>query len=224
MFESVIKGSLTINSVMLCTLCSLLCGTAAALSACAGQKRRISRNMLICLVIIPVTVQFVIMMVNGSIGAGVAVAGAFSLVRFRSVPGNARDISLIFLAMAAGLATGMGYVGYALLFTVLICGIISLMSVINLGGTSENMRQLKVTIPEDLDYDGIFDDVFGKFTSAHELSRVKTTNMGTLYELVYIITEKENISEKEMIDEIRCRNGNLTVICGRTSDSSREEL
>ena len=222
MFDTIISGHPSPVPVLICTLVSFLCGAIIALSAEVGHNRKVSRNVLVCLIILPVTVQWVIMMVNGSIGAGVAVAGTFSLVRFRSAQGNARDISMIFLAMAAGIACGMGYVGYAVLFTLIVSIAIALLSKLNVGGISENERHLRITIPEDLDYEGIFDDIFGKFTSLHELTRTRTANMGTLYELEYIIREKKGISEKQMIDEIRCRNGNLPVVCGRIAESPEE--
>ncbi|MBQ4225037.1 MAG: DUF4956 domain-containing protein, partial [Oscillospiraceae bacterium] len=129
----------------------------------------------------------------------------------------------IFLSMAAGLATGVGYIGYAVLFTLLISAVIAILSKTNVGGISVDSMMLKITIPEDLDYTGVFDDILDKYTSYSELTRIKTTNMGTLYELTYIIKEKRDISEKQMLDDIRCRNGNLTVLCGKIS-SGKDEL
>lgn len=165
--------------------------------------------------LMPAIIQLIIMMVNGNLGTGVAVAGAFSLVRFRSVPGTAREICSIFLAMAIGLATGMGYIGIAATFLIII-GIVSIfLTVSNFGEQKQRDKMLKVTIPEDMDYSDIFDDLFSKYTKKSELVRVKTSNMGSLFELQYEITLVDSGQEKEFIDEIRCRNGNLNIVCGR---------
>ena len=153
------------------------------------------------------------MLVNGNVGTGVAVAGAFSLVRFRSVPGTAKEICALFLAMGAGLISGMGYLGFAVLFTIIMCGMFLLYDRLEFGaGEKKNLyKTLNVTIPEDLDYTGVFDDIFTEYTIEHNLSRVKTTNMGSMFRLTYDITLKDAAGEKEMIDKIRCRNGNLEI-------------
>jgi hypothetical protein len=167
---------------------------------------------------LPPIVTLVIMMVNGSIGAGLAVAGTFSLVRFRSAPGTAKEICGVFMATAIGLACGMGYVGVAALFFVVMGAFVLLLSLLRMGEVSSSYRHLKITIPETLEYDGLFDDLFAKYTTRHELEKVKTTNMGTLYELSYDIYLKDGEVKKEFIDAIRCRNGNLNVSCGRMND------
>ena len=162
------------------------------------------------------------MIVNGNLGTGVAVMGAFSLVRFRSVPGNSREIGSVFLSMAVGLAAGMGYLGLAALLT-LVIGLASVLLVsLPVGRGSMNGRELKVTIPENLDYTGIFDDIFAKCTGRAQLLRVKTVNMGSLYELCYRVELKNERMEKEMLDAIRCRNGNLGIVCGRIPEGKEE--
>jgi len=175
------------------------------------------------LAILPAVVQAVIMLVNGNLGTGVAVMGAFGLVRFRSAPGNAREIGSVFLAMAIGLATGMGYLGIAVLLLLIIGAAILILTEIPFGSQSFSQKELKVTIPENLDYAGIFDDLFEKYTKSAELMKVRTTNMGSLYELCYRIELKKEEEEKAMLDDIRCRNGNLTIVCGRIAEN-REEL
>lgn len=175
------------------------------------------------LAILPAVVQAVIMLVNGNLGTGVAVMGAFGLVRFRSAPGNAREIGSVFLAMAIGLATGMGYLGIAVLLLLIIGAAILILTGIPFGSQSFSQKELKVTIPENLDYAGIFDDLFEKYTKSAELMKVRTTNMGSLYELCYRIELKKEEEEKAMLDDIRCRNGNLTIVCGRIAEN-REEL
>jgi uncharacterized membrane protein YhiD involved in acid resistance len=157
------------------------------------------------------------MLVNGNIGAGVAVAGAFSLIRFRSVPGTAKEIGMIFLAMAIGLATGMGYVVLAVLFFVIMAVFALVLARVRFGGGAKNERQLKITIPENLDYDSLFDDLFEQYALSAELERVKTTNMGTLYELSYRVVFREEQVPKAFLDELRCRNGNLNIVCGRVA-------
>ncbi len=162
---------------------------------------------------LPAIVQLVIMLVNGNIGAGVAVAGTFSLVRFRSQPGTAREITLLFLAVAVGLATGMGYVALAGVFFLIVAALLALLSLTDTAG--DRRRILKITIPENLDYEALFDDLLEKYTEKHTLDRVRTSNMGTLYELQYTVVLRGTTVPKDFLDGIRCRNGNLNVSCGR---------
>lgn len=200
---------------------SLLCGIIAAVVYRIGTDRP-SKYMMISTMIVPAIVQVVIMMVNGSIGAGIAAAGAFSLVRFRSLPGSSRDISMLFFAMASGLICGMGYMGYALAFSIVLAVVIIAAEKLLPVRSRAEMRQLKIVIPEDMDYSGVFDDIFSEYTSSCKLETVRTIRMGTMYELIYIIGFKKGISQKEMLDKIRCRNGNLTVSCGIVPDSGEE--
>ena len=179
-------------------------------------KTRSSQSFAITLAILPAVVQIIIMLVNGNIGAGVAVAGAFSLVRFRSAPGSAKEIGAIFLAMAVGLAAGMGYVFLAAILFLSVSAVMIILTATGFG-SRKTEKTLKITIPENLDYEGLFDDLFEKYTLSHELVKVKTSNMGTLYDLEYIITLKSAVP-KSFIDDIRCRNGNLNIVCGRTGE------
>ncbi len=213
MLDSIIGSGLTANTFLICTAVSVLLGVATALLAC--YRSRSTPGFAVTLAVLPAVVQLVIMLVNGNVGAGVAVAGAFSLVRFRSAPGTAKEIGVIFLAMALGLATGMGYVALAAGFFVIAAAVMLLLTRLNFCGKTSSERMLKITIPENLDYDGIFDDLFEQYTSAHTLEKVKTSNMGTLYELQYRITLKTAGIPKEFLDALRCRNGNLNIVCGR---------
>ncbi len=215
-FTSVISGSITMTTFLICTAVSLVLGILTALVY--KHKNRCSQSFAITLAILPAIVQVVIMLVNGNIGAGVAVAGAFSLVRFRSAPGTAKEIGAIFLAMAIGLATGMGYITLAVLFFAIIGLFMLVLNLLKFGDDDENERTLKITIPENLDYDGIFDDLFSQYTEKSSLEKVKTTNMGTLYELQYSIILKSKEIPKAFIDEIRTRNGNLNITCSRISE------
>lgn len=213
MLNSILGTEITLSSFLICTGVSLLLGIGIALVA--GYRSRSTQSLAVTLAILPAVVQAVIMLVNGSIGAGIAVAGAFSLVRFRSAPGSAREIAAIFLAMAVGLATGMGYVVLAVLLFVILAGVMLALTALRFGQRSDAARILKITIPEDLDYDGLFDDLFERYTTAHTLEKVKTTNMGTLYELHYRINLRQEPVSKSFLDELRCRNGNLTIVCCR---------
>lgn len=216
LLESVLDGvsaTLDINSFLLCLGGSAVCGILIA--GIHAYRNRTTSNFLMTLILLPMLVQTVIMVVNGNVGTGVAVAGAFSLVRFRSLPGNSREITSVFAAMAAGLANGMGYLELSLVLT-LIFGLATLVLetafAMNARATEKDLR---ITIPESLDYYHVFDDIFEKYLKRAELVRVKTTNMGSLYELEYAVTEADEEKEKEMIDAIRVRNGNLNIVCGR---------
>lgn len=185
-----------------------------------------TKSFVVTLSILPAVVAIVIMMVSGSLGAGVAAAGTFSLVRFRSIPGTAKEIGVIFLAMAVGLVCGMGYPIYGLLFVMVVGGAFLLLNAIGFGeGKNSTLRKvLRITVPEDLEYNSMFDDLFEKYTSKHELSQVKTTNLGSLNRLTYNITLKKMGEEKQFIDELRCRNGNLEVNLMSMNADSRELL
>ena len=176
-------------------------------------RNRCTKSFLGALALLPAIVCAVIMAVNGNIGAGVAVAGAFSLVRFRSAPGTAREITALFTAMAAGLMTGMGYILYAGIFVLVIGAAMLICQYLGLGSerTADLRRSLRITIPEDLDYTGVFDDILAEYTTEHKLISSKTTNMGSMFKLTYDITLDKNRSEKEFIDKLRCRNGNLEI-------------
>lgn len=213
--------SITLVQMLLCTLTSLLLGVVIAI---VYMHRNVyTKNFVVTIVLLPVIVQAVIMLVNGSLGTGIAVMGAFSLIRFRSAPGSAKEISSIFLAMAIGIATGMGYIYYAIGFTIVIGSVIVLLSNVSFGERKNTIKTLKITIPENLDYTEIFDEIFHKYTKKVELETVKTTNLGSLYELQYTIELRDMKEEKTFIDEIRCRNGNLNIICGRLP-VNRDEL
>ncbi len=217
MLNSIISGTeITVPAFLICTAVSLLLGLGAALLSM--YKNRHSQSFAVTLALLPAMVQVVIMLVNGNIGAGVAVAGAFGLVRFRSAPGTAREIGLIFLAVTLGIATGMGYVALAVAFFLIIALYgVALMS-LRFGAGRANERTLRITIGENLDYEGLFDDLLDQYASRWELERVKTTNMGTLYELTYKVVLREPRVPKEFLDALRCRNGNLNIVCGRVTE------
>lgn len=217
MLNSIIGSEITVSSFLICTAVSLVLGIGTALVGMFGAKS--SQNFAIAVAILPTVVQTVIMLVNGNIGAGVAVAGAFGLVRFRSAPGTAKEICAIFLAMAIGLATGMGYIGLAALLFVVAAAAIIILTKFDFGAKKTSERTLKITIPENLDYDGLFDDIFEKYAKEFSLEKIKTSNMGTLYDLTYRVVFKTTQVPKSFLDELRCRNGNLNIICGKEISS-----
>lgn len=184
---------------------------------------KISKNFARTLIILPILVCVVMTMVNGNLGTSVAIMGAFSLIRFRSLQGSSRDIAFIFFSMTVGLTCSMGYLAFAAAVTVLVCAVLFLLQLIHYGEKRTEEKDLRITIPENLDYTDIFKELFGEYTKEHKLIQVKTTNMGSLYELQYHVTLKDSSREKEFLDDVRCRNGNLTVILGRT-DMEAEEL
>lgn len=178
----------------------------------SDRKKRISTNFAITLVILPAVVAIVIMLVGSNVARAFSMAGAFALVRFRSVPGDSKDIASVFFTMAVGLSAGLGYVTFAAIVTVVI-GLVYLLLMITGYGVVKNIEKtLKITIPENLNFNGTFDDVFKEFTNDFTLDRIRTTNLGSMYELTYLVTVKKDIDEKKFIDELRCRNGNLNII------------
>jgi len=214
--DSVIASGISIGGFLICIFSAIVLGVLTALVF--TYKTKHTASLALSLAILPAAVALVIMLVNGNIGAGVAVAGAFALVRFRSVPGTAKEIAGIFISMAIGLACGMGYVGLAAIFFTIMAVFVLVLSTVGFGENRSRAKQLKVTIPENLDYDGLFDDLFEKYLSFNELERIKTSNMGTLYELTYDITLKNDGDSKAFLDELRCRNGNLNIALGRAAD------
>ncbi len=216
MLSTILGSEITVSTFPICSAVSVVLGVLAALLF--GYKSKTTKSFAVTLALLPLVVQTVIMLVNGNLGAGVAVAGAFSLVRFRSATGTAREIGAVFATMAIGLATGMGYVFLAALFFAILAAFLLVLTFVNFGGSGDQERMLKVTIPESLDYDGLFDDLFAKYTKSAALEKVKTTNMGTLYELHYRVRIAGETIPKAFMDELRCRNGNLTVSFGRIAD------
>ena len=222
-FDTDMTSVISIGDFLLCIGCALLIGLMMAFSY--SFRSRYTKSFVVTLALLPAVVCIVIMMVNGNVGTGVAVAGAFSLVRFRSAPGTAKEISMLFLAMGAGLIAGMGYLGYAFLFTAIMFAVSILYNRLSFGSkrNAKVYKTLNITIPEDLDYTDVFDPILEEYTSACELVRVKTTNMGSLFRLTYNLTLRDSRLEKEMIDKLRCRNGNLEITVSN-QDSTVTEL
>ena len=208
MFDSILVGNdITVGTYLICLLSACGCGVLTALAA--AFRSQSTKSFLSSLILLPMIVCTVIAMVNGNVGTGIAVMGAFSLIRFRSVPGKARDIVVIFLSMTAGLACAGGYVGIALVFTMIVCLGMVLISLIPMG--NERSMDLHITIPESLRFANEFDELFEKYLKSHRLVQAKTTNMGSLYKLHYRVEMKDAKQAQEFIDVLRCRNGNLEI-------------
>lgn len=186
----------------------------------ACKKSGYNKDFIVGLVLLPAIVSVVIMLIGSNVARAFSMAGAFALVRFRSAPGNAKDIAVVFFAMASGLACGMGYITFAVIFTVIIILVLVALSITDFADKNAGKRQLRITIPENLNYTHAFDGIFDNFLSSKELTKVKTTNMGTMFELTYIIEMNKDINEKEFIDSLRVVNGNLNITLGMIDTAS----
>ena len=203
-------SSISISAILICSIVSIVLGMVIAFTHKVTSKY--TKNFLVTLAILPVLVQIVMIMVNGNLGTSVAIVGAFSLVKFRSIPGTSKEILSVFFAMAIGLATGMGHVFLASLMTIIVSLAIILFCKTSLFDPREEERILKITVPENLDYTHMFDEIFDTYMKSVNLEQVKTTNMGSLFDLNYRVVLLKGINEKRMIDEIRIKNGNLKVM------------
>ena len=222
MFESILNnnvGTLSITTTMICMVVALILG--AVIAIVHMMSGRYNKNFLITIAVLPAIVQIIIMMVNGNLGTSVAILGAFGLIRFRSVAGTSREITSVFLAMAIGLATAMGYITFAIVTTAIICIAVIVFSKIPIGEHKKE-RKLKIVIPENLDFSNIFDNIFEKYLEKYTLEKVKTTNMGSMFELTYNVILKDELKQKELIDELRCKNGNLNIILERLEIGENE--
>ena len=217
-FDSTASG-LDIGTMLVCAGMGILLGIIIALVH--KFTSRCSKDFLITLATLPVLVSVVMIMINGSLGTSIAILGSFSLIRFRSIPGSAKELLSVFFAMAIGLALGMGHVFFAAVFTVIVSMMIVIYSKVKLFNDGKVEQILKITIPEDLDYTKAFNEEFKKFTSSHKLLKTKTVNMGSLYKVSYFVTLKRNVNEKEFLDAIRVKNCNLQVLLS-TGDEEKE--
>lgn len=214
MLESIlVEGTTATVSLVDCMICiAVAIVLGGVISFTHKITTKTTPNFLLTLAILPVLVQVIILLINGNLGTSLAVAGAFSLIRFRSMPGNSKEILSVFWAMAIGLALGMGYIFYSIIITIIVAMLVIILNKIVMKDKDLSERKLKIVIPENLDYEEVFDDIFEKYTDKVELKKVKTTNMGSMYELAYLVSMKKEQKEKEFMDEIRCRNGNMLVM------------
>ncbi|MBQ8882700.1 MAG: DUF4956 domain-containing protein [Clostridia bacterium] len=217
MFNTILKaGSITAGEVFICLGVALACGI--AFSFMCFFRTRSTKSFLISTALIPMGVALVIILVNGQVGTGIAIAGAFSLVRFRSAPGTAKEICIIFISMASGLAFGTGYLAFGVIFALGAGVVLMVLEAFRVWEKRPEIKdkRVRVVMPEDLDYTSAFDDIFEKYTTTYDIMKVKSVNMGSMFRVDYHIVLKDAKKEKEMVDEIRCRNGNLEVSVQRT--------
>lgn len=209
--SSVILNNITAGEFILCIAASLIIGfLISVIYMCTHKKEGYSQSYVLTIIMLPSIVTLILLLINTTYGA-LSLAGAFTLVRFRSVPGDPKDITYIFFTMAVGVACGMGYIGFAIVFFVILGLIVFILNAINFGGCKINHMTLKITIPENLDYKGVFDPVLKRYTSYYKLRRIKTTNFGTLFDLIYSVDVYDDMDSKKFIDELRALNGNLNI-------------
>lgn len=219
MFETIFNNltsndvtSIQIGSSLISVVVALILGLVISMVYIViAPKKECSQNFILSLVILPALVTIVIMLIGSNIARAFSIAGVFALIRFRSVPGDSKDITFVFLSMAVGLTTGLGFLTFAAAITVIICLVIVIVKKVGYGTPKRKEMKLRITIPEDMNYQGVFDDIFSKYTMICEMQKVRTSNLGTLYELYYDTILKDKVSDKEFIDALRCRNGNLTI-------------
>lgn len=221
LFGSIFTGDFTLIQFMIAIFASLILGFIVSLAFMF--RNTYSKSFITALILIPAIETVVILLVNDNLGIGLSVAGSFALIRFRSIKGNAKELVSIFLAMAIGILCGTGYVALGVIFTLLLCVVMVVLALVNFGKQPSNEKYLKITIPESLNYDDVFNDILKKYTKSYELISIKTLNLGSLYRIEYHISLKDNNNIKKMIDELRTRNGNLEIMCSGLA-SDREEL
>ena len=215
--DSVINSSSTVlpalkpGEFLFCLITAVVLGTLISLVYIATHRKEgYSQSYVMSMVMLPTIVTLILLLVNTQIGA-ISLAGTLALVRFRSVAGDPKDISYIFFAMAMGVACGMGFIGFAIVFFIILGAVLFVMSEVDFGGCKKRHMTLKIAIPENLDYQGVFEPVLNRYTTFHKLRRVKTTNFGTLFELIYSVDVLENVDQKKFVDELRALNGNMTI-------------
>ncbi|MHB8064545.1 MAG: DUF4956 domain-containing protein [Ruminiclostridium sp.] len=229
MFDSILSPvsnttagtQISLTDSVLTILISFILGVAISITYMKTSKKGgYSQNFSLTLVIIPAVIAIIVLLIGSNIARAFSLAGAFSIIRFRSAPGDPKDIAFVLFTMAAGLACGVGAYVYAGLFTVFLCLLMYILGFINFGAKKVSTKLLKITIPEDLEYEGAFDDIFSSYTTKHELIRVKTTDLGSLFQLAFTVTISNDRSQKEFIDALRCRNGNLNISLSMNEDIS----
>lgn len=219
--EAATEPALTLSHALLTILISILLGAVISLTYMKTSSRNLySPSFTLTMMLLPAIVAIIILLIGSNIARAFSLAGAFSIIRFRSAPGDPKDIAFVLFTMAAGLAVGVGSFGYAVLFTMILCALLFVLNAMKFGQRTTTQRQLKVTIPEDLSYEEAFAEVFNKFGVAYELKKVRTTELGSLYELVYTVTMNNETNQKAFLDEVRCRNGNLDITLTMTPTAS----
>lgn len=212
-FANTVAETLTFGSVLMILMSALVLGLGISLVyMLTHRKEAYTSGFVIALIMLPAIIAMIILLVGNNVARAFSLAGAFSLIRFRSAPGNSKDIAYVFFTLGVGLACGMGYIAYGALFAVVLCLVMVVLTKIKFGSGRISLMNLKIVIPESMDYDGVFDDVLNAYTNTHRLSKVKTTEFGSLFEITYDISLKNMAESKQFIDKLRCLNGNLNVV------------
>lgn len=216
MLDSIISStngeSFTIFNVLVVIGVSIILGLVISFIYMKTHKEEgYSSSFTVSLIMLPVIISIIILLVGNNVARAFSLAGAFSIIRFRSAPGDPKDISYVFFTLAVGLACGMGFIGYAVLFTIILCAVMYILNMVRYAMPKNDVLQLRVLVPENLNYEELLNDILDKYTNSWTLKRVRTKDFGSVFELNYSIEIKENISRKEFIDEVRCRNGNLNI-------------
>lgn len=227
MLESIITTtsgeSFTFINAIIVLVTSIILGLIISLSYMkTNNKDRFGSNFSVTLVTLPVIIAIIILLVGNNVARAFSLAGAFSIIRFRSAPGDPKDIAYIFFTLAVGLACGMGYIGYSILFTFVLCSTMLILEKFNFGTNKEKTMQLKIVVPEDLNFEGVFDSILNEYTNSYSVERVRTRDFGALFEITYLIKLKQGVSSKKLLDELRCKNGNLNI--SLTSSISESKL
>ncbi len=224
MFEAIFNTtttstSISLTSALLTIIISFVLGGIISFTYMKSSNKGVySQNFALTLVLLPTVIAIIILLVGSNVARAFSLAGAFSIIRFRSTAGDPKDIGYVLFTMAAGLACGVGFFGYALLFTIILCLLMIILYYIDFGKKNTSQKLLKITIPEDLDYEGAFDDIFNEFTTNYVLRKIKTMDLGSLFQLVYVVTMDNGINSKEFLDALRCRNGNLNITLSMYTD------
>lgn len=214
-------SAISVTAAALTIITSMVCGLIISFTYMkTADHGQYTQNFAWTLIILPMIISLIILLIGSNVARAFSLAGAFSIVRFRSAPGNPKDISYVFFSMASGLACGVGFFVYALAFTVVLCVVIFVLNLLNYGDRQSCARNLRITIPENLNFEGVFDDILNKYAKSYTLSKVKTIDMGSLFELDYNITMKNDANQKKFIDELRCKNGNLAIILSIAGDKN----
>ncbi|MGN1032682.1 MAG: DUF4956 domain-containing protein [Intestinibacter sp.] len=227
MLESIITTtsgeSFTFINAIIVLVTSIVLGLIISLSYMkTNSKDRFGSNFSVTLVMLPVIIAIIILLVGNNVARAFSLAGAFSIIRFRSAPGDPKDIAYIFFTLAVGLACGMGYIGYSVLFTFVLCSVMLILEKVNFGTNKEKTMELKIVVPEDLNFEGVFDSILNEYTNSYSVERVRTRDFGALFEITYLIKLKQDVSSKNLLDELRCKNGNLNI--SLTSSISESKL
>jgi hypothetical protein len=218
-FSNTVSESMTFSGTVLIILSALALGLGVSLVYIyTHKKEEYNTSFTITLIMLPAIIAMIILLVGNNVARAFSLAGAFSLIRFRSAPGDSKDIAYVFFTLGTGLACGMGYIGYAALFAIILCSAMIVLNKINFGGRLSSQMRLKIVIPEDLDYQGVFDEVLNEYTNTYKLSKIKTTEFGSLFEISYDITMKDMSDSKGFIDKLRCKNGNLNIVLHMRED------